>query len=65
MAYQYINTKGQNYYLHSKDVQLRSGQNQKIYYFARQIKSEAIDQLPAGMVVIENKKTGLPVLKKA
>lgn len=65
MAYQYINTKGQNYYLHSKDVQLRSGQNQKIYYFARQIKSEAIDQLPTGMVVIENKKTGLPVLKKA
>lgn len=65
MAYQYTNTKGQDYYLHSKDVQLRSGQNQKIYYFARQIKSEVIDQLPAGMIVVENKKTGLPVLKKA
>lgn len=65
MAYQYTNSKGQNYCLHSKDVRLRSGQNQRIYYFAREIKSEAVDQLPAGMIVVENKKTGLPVLKKS
>ncbi|KKS65535.1 hypothetical protein A3A14_03425 [Candidatus Daviesbacteria bacterium RIFCSPLOWO2_01_FULL_43_38] len=64
MAYQHTNSKGQNYYLHSKDVRLRSGRNQRIYYFAREIKLGAMDGLPEGYMVIENKRTGLPILKK-
>lgn len=64
MAYQYTNNKGQNYYLHSKEVRLRSGRNQRIYFFARKIRPEAINALPENFVVVENQRTGLPVLKR-
>lgn len=64
MAYQHTNSKGQDYYLHSKDVRLRSGRNQRIYYFARETRSGALDEIPEGFMVIENKRTGLPILKK-
>lgn len=64
MAYKHTNTKGINYYLHSKDVRLRSGRSQRIYYFARETRPEAVDQVPEGFVVVENKRTGLPVLKR-
>lgn len=64
MAYQYTNNKGQVYYLHGKDVNLRSGRVQRIYYFAKNIRPEAMDQMPAGFTVVENTKTGLPTLKK-
>ncbi len=65
MAYAHTNSKGQTYYLHSKDVVLRGGRNQTIYYFAKEVKPEAIDELPEGRIVVENKRTGLPMLKKA
>lgn len=64
MAYKYTNNKGQDYYLHGKNVHLRSRCEQLIYYFAREIKAEAVNQLPGGFIVVENKKTGLPVLKR-
>jgi len=38
---------------------------QRIFYFAGEVKPEAIDSLPAGYTVGENSKTGLPILKKA
>jgi hypothetical protein len=37
----------------------------KLYYFAGEAKVGAIDALPAGYIVDENEKTGLPLLKKA
>lgn len=52
------------YYLHSKEVKLAGGRLQKIYYFAGEVGSNAINQLPAGYEVIENAKTGLPMLRK-
>lgn len=64
MAYQHTNAKGQTYYLHTKEVRLRSGRIQRIYYFAREVRPEAIDQLPEGFIVAENKRTGLPTLKR-
>ncbi len=66
-TYQYINTKGQIYFLHSKAVTLRgSGKTQVIYYFAKVVKSEgALSSIPDGWTVIENTRTGLPILKKA
>jgi hypothetical protein len=65
MAYTYKNAKGVTYYLHKRDVVLRgSKKNQTIYFFARDERKGAIDELPAGMKVLEVKKTGLPVLKK-
>ena len=33
MAYSHTNSKGKTYYLHTKDVELRGGRNQTIYYF--------------------------------
>jgi hypothetical protein len=65
MAYQYTNSRGQEYYLHSKEVKLRGGDRiQRIYYFATDVRREAIESVPEGFQVIESKKTGLPVLKR-
>jgi len=56
---------GKTYYLHSKDVKLRGDRIQTIYYFAGEIKENALNELPKGYKVIENERTGLPMLKKA
>ena len=47
MAYSHKNSKGKTYWLHSKDVTLRGGRTQTIYYFAGDQRSNACD-LPAG-----------------
>lgn len=62
--YKHTNSKGTDYYLHSKDVDLRSGRRQTIYYFAKNPGSGAVDEMPAGFMVVENNRTGLPILKK-
>ncbi len=64
MAYAVTNSKGQEYFLHGKMVTLRGGRKQQIYYFAREEKADALDALPDGYIVTENKRTGLPMLKK-
>lgn len=63
-AYSYTNSKGVTYYLHSKDVTLKNGRVQTIYYFARDVRKEALGAVPAGYTVVETKRTGMPVLKK-
>jgi hypothetical protein len=35
MGYTHTNSKGKTYHLHSKDVTLKGGRNQTIYYFAK------------------------------
>ena len=62
MAYSHKNSKGKTYWLHSKDVTLRGGRTQTIYYFAGDQRSNACD-LPAGKQVVESPKTGLPFVK--
>jgi len=64
MAFEHTNKKGQKYYLHAKDVTLKGGRKQKIFFFARDVRPEALDALPAGYVVKETEKTGMPILKK-
>lgn len=64
MAYTYTNSKGKTYVLHSKDTQLKNGNTQTIYFFAKEAKEGALDAVPAGYMVAES-KNGLPVLKKA
>ena len=56
---------GETYYLHSREVTLRGGRNQVIYFFGRQEKEGVMDELPAGYEVMENSRTGLPMLRKA
>ena len=63
MAYKHTNRKGETYYLHGKEVTLRNGRKQRIYYFSRQEKAgEALDAVPAGYKIDENQRTGLPYL---
>lgn len=64
MAYAHTNSKGQQYFLHMRDVTLKGGRVQRIYFFARTERQGAIDALPDGYAVIENTRTGLPILKK-
>lgn len=63
-AYSYTNSKGQTYYLHSRDVTLKNGRVQTIYFFARDIREGAIEEVPENYMVVETKRTGMPVLKK-
>lgn len=65
MAYKYTNAKGTDYFLHTKNVRLRSGRDQTIYYFAKAVGEGSLEEIPDGFMVVENSKTGLPVLKKA
>ena len=65
MAYSFTNSKGQAYILHKKDVTLKNGRQQTIYYFARDQRAGALDEVPAGYEVVETKRTGMPVLKKS
>jgi hypothetical protein len=66
MAFAHENSKGQTYYLHAKNVTLRNGREQKIFYFARaEKKGESLDAVPTGYKVGENQRTGLPFLSKA
>jgi len=65
MAYSHTNSKGVTYYLHSKEVTLRGGKVQRIYYFAKDVRpNEAVDELPADRVVMENPRNGFLTLKK-
>lgn len=66
MAYSHTNKKGTTYYLHTTTVTLRGGnRRQTIYYFAKTAGANALDAVPAGFKVVENSRTGLPVLKRA
>lgn len=66
MAYTHQNSKGQTYHLHGKDVVLRGGRKQRIYYFAKEARpGEAIDAVPEGMKVVENPRNGFLALKRA
>mgnify|MGYP000163600428 CR=1 FL=1 len=64
MAYEFKNSKGITYYLHSRVVNLKGGRKQTIYYFAREVRPGAVDSLPEGFKVVETPKTGMPILKK-
>ena len=64
MTYTHVNSKGQTYNLHSREVTLKGGRLQRIYFFAKEVKPDAIDELPEGYIVVENTRTGLPILKK-
>jgi len=65
MAFSYTNAKKQQYFLHKKDVTLKNGRKQTIYFFAREVRDGALDAVPAGYTVVETSRTGMPVLKKA
>ncbi len=64
MAYSHTNSKGVTYYLHQKEVTLRGGKQQRIFYFAKDERPEAIDALPDNMEVVENPRNGFLTLRR-
>jgi len=65
MAYEYTNSKGQTYYLHSKEVTLKGNLQMRIYYFKKEVDEQfAIDDIPEGREVVENERTGLPLVRR-
>ena len=66
MAYEHTNSKGVTYYLHKKEVTLRGGKPQTIYFFTKTAeggKGTPCD-LPEDRVVNENPRNGFLTLKK-
>jgi hypothetical protein len=64
MAYAFTNSKGVTYYLHFKDVNLKGGRQQRIYFFARDVRDGSLDAVPDAYKVVETTRTGMPILKK-
>jgi len=58
MAYEHTNSRGQKYFLHSQVMKNKN----TLYFFSK--KDEGTIDLPEGFKVIENQRTGLPMLKK-
>ena len=63
-AYQHVNSKGKTYFLNAKNVVLRGGKEQVIYYFSKDERAETASELPGGMKVVENPRNGFLTLKK-
>ena len=66
MAYSVKSKKtGKQDHLHSKEVSLKNGRTQKIFYFSGTSNDAgALDQLPSGYEIMESSLTGLPMLRK-
>lgn len=65
MAYSTKSKKsGKTYYLHTKEVTLAGNRKQQIYYFAGEKGKGTLEEVPKGYEVFENKRTGLPMLRK-
>lgn len=67
MPYEHTTDKG-TYVLHTRDVELKGGRTQTIYFFSKKgnmPKSGHPCELPSGKTVGINSRTGLPFLKNA
>ena len=63
--YTYVNRKGQTSIPHRTVVTLQNGRPQRIYRFAREARrGDAMDTLPVGHEVVENERTGLPMVRR-
>jgi len=62
-SYTHTNSKGVQYYLNTKEVTLRGGRQQSIYYFTRDQRPEGC-ALPDGFEVAENPRNGFLVVKR-
>jgi len=58
----YTNKKGVVYYLNYKKVKF-GGKMRDLYFFSKDKRSTYCENLPPGYTIVENKKTGLPLVK--
>ena len=63
MAFMYEKINGDKVYLHHKATELRNGHKQTIYFFTKDIREGALNEVPDGYEVYET-RTGLVVLRK-
>ncbi len=63
MAFKHTNSKGVTYILHGKDRVTSTGKTTTLYFFAKEEKEGALNDVPAGYQVSET-ANGLLVLKK-
>jgi hypothetical protein len=64
MAFSHTNSKGVTYYLHSTTRTLKSGKTQTLYFFAKDVRNNALNEIPNGFRISES-KSGLPILARA
>jgi hypothetical protein len=64
MAYKHTNSKGVTYYLNAKEVTLRGGKTQTIYYFSKDERADTGVDLPDDRTVNENPRNGFLTLKR-
>ena len=65
MSFSTVSKKsGKTYFLHSRRQKLKGGQEVTLYYFGGEAKEGAMDALPEGYEIMENERTGLPMLRK-
>lgn len=62
-SYSHTNSKGVTYYLNTKQVTLRGGRVQSIYYFSKDQRDTACP-LPDGFEVNENPRNGFLTIKR-
>lgn len=62
-VFSHVNSKGVTYYLNTKDVTLKNGRSQRIYYFSRDSRETGC-AMPAGYMVTESSRTSMPILQK-
>ena len=63
-AYRHVNSKGVAYYLNAKDVTLRGGKAQTIYFFSRDVRLDQGVNLPDDRTVNENPRNGFLTLRR-
>ena len=63
MAFKHTNSKGVTYILHGKDRVTSTGKTATLYFFSKEEKEGALNEVPAGYQVSET-ANGLLVLKK-
>jgi hypothetical protein len=63
-GFRFESSGGQTYVLHQRDVTLRGGRVQRIFFFALRPTQGVIPAVPPGYIIVENPRTGLPILKK-
>lgn len=65
MAFSVVSKKSsKTYYLHARKQLLKGGREVTLYYFGGTQGEGTLDAIPDGMEVIENERTGLPMLRK-
>ena len=62
-AFEYTTSHGQRYFLNKLHI-IWGGKPKVCYYFSKDIRETAINQLPTGYEVTEHPKAGFPLLKK-